>query len=172
MSGAGLVQLPRRSVRSSVVSGERATVLPRLHRSGRVWCSPGLVDVGPGREASACGSCRLGQVCGQSRSGRGVVADCASRGECCGLARRHHLGEWASSGVVVGSAAPFGSPFVLRGRGEAVSLDAPSGQFDVRDVAFCAGCDGMRPGQWVGDLTKFPEFACDACGRLSGGDDR
>jgi hypothetical protein len=52
-----------------------------------------------------------------------------------------------------------------------MSLDQPSGLYDVRDVSYCARCDGMRPGQWVGDLTKFPGFACDACTWVTSGGD-
>jgi hypothetical protein len=51
-----------------------------------------------------------------------------------------------------------------------MSLDQPSGLFDVRDVAWCRDCEGMRPGQWSGDLTKPSAiFVCDACQGQTGG---
>lgn len=51
-----------------------------------------------------------------------------------------------------------------------MSLDQPSGLFDVRDVSFCRQCDGMRPGEWTGDPLKFPVFTCDACQGETGGE--
>jgi hypothetical protein len=44
-----------------------------------------------------------------------------------------------------------------------MSLDQPSGLYDVRDVAFCARCAEDRPGKWTGDPSKPMAFRCDAC---------
>jgi len=44
-----------------------------------------------------------------------------------------------------------------------MSLDQPSGLYDVRDVSYCARCDELREGLYVGDPTKPMAFRCQVC---------
>lgn len=50
-----------------------------------------------------------------------------------------------------------------------MSLDQPSGLYDVRDVAFCQECAESRPGKWTGDPTHPMAFSCDSCGSVTTG---